>query len=98
MECYDDEAMALVKNGENPLWFPGLCISETKEESMAINSDTTSQSDPFASGMCDAGRIRHHLKYNLWRPECTVLFVGFQSSGTLGNALLGGARRSNSWR
>ena len=92
MECYDDEAMVLVKNGENPLWFPGLCISETKEESMAINSDTTPKVILSASGMCDAGRIRHHLKYNLWRPECTVLFVGFQSPGTLGNALLGGAK------
>ena len=92
MECYDEEAIALVKSGENPLWFPGLCISETKEESMAINSDTTPKVILSASGMCDAGRIRHHLKYNLWRPECTVLFVGFQSPGTLGNALLGGAK------
>ena len=91
LECYDDEAMALVQAGENPLQFPGLHISETKEDSVAINSDPTPKVILSASGMCDAGRIRHHLKYNLWRPECTVLFVGFQSPGTLGNALLGGA-------
>ena len=90
-ECYDDEALALVQAGENPLQFPGLHISETKEDSVAINSDPTPKVILSASGMCDAGRIRHHLKYNLWRPECTVLFVGFQSPGTLGNALLGGA-------
>ena len=92
MECYDAEAMALVQSGQNPLWFPDLRISETKEESVAINSDPTPKVILSASGMCDAGRIRHHLKYNLWRPECTVLFVGFQSPGTLGNALLGGAQ------
>ena len=92
MECYDAEALALVQSGQNPLWFPDLRISETKEESIAINSDPTPKVILSASGMCDAGRIRHHLKYNLWRPECTVLFVGFQSPGTLGNALLGGAQ------
>ena len=92
MECYDAEALALVQSGQNPLWFPDLRISETKEESIAINSDPTPKVILSASGMCDAGRIRHHLKYNLWRPECTILFVGFQSPGTLGNALLGGAQ------
>ena len=92
IECYDAEAMALVQSGQNPLQFPGLYISETKEESIAINSDPTPKVIISASGMCDAGRIRHHLKYNLWRPECTILFVGFQSAGTLGAALLGGAK------
>ena len=72
-ECYDDEALALVQSGRNPLQFPGLHISETKEESMAINGDPTPKVIISAAGMCDAGRIRHHLKYNLWRPECTVL-------------------------
>ena len=92
IECYDADAMALVQSGQNPLQFPGLYISETKEESIAINSDPTPKVIISASGMCDAGRIRHHLKYNLWRPECTILFVGFQSAGTLGAALLGGAK------
>ena len=91
-ECYDDEALALVQSGQNPLQFPGLHISETKEESMAINGDPTPKVIISAAGMCDAGRIRHHLKYNLWRPECTVLFVGYQSPGTLGNALVNGAQ------
>ena len=71
---------------------PGLHVSETKEESMAINGDPTPKIILSAAGMCDAGRIRHHLKYNLWRPECTVLFVGYQSPGTLGNALVNGAQ------
>ena len=90
-ECYDDEALALVQSGRNPLQFPGLHISETKEESMAINGDPTPKVIISAAGMCDAGRIRHHLKYNLWRPECTVLFVGYQAVGTLGRKLNDGA-------
>ena len=91
-ECYDEEALALVQAGRNPLQFPGLHLSETKEESMAINGDPVPKVIISAAGMCDAGRIRHHLKYNLWRPECTVLFVGYQSPGTLGNALVNGAQ------
>ena len=91
-DCFDEEALALVQNGQNPLSFPGLHISETKEDSVAINTDTTPKVIISASGMCDAGRIRHHLKYNLWRPECTVLFVGYQAAGTLGRTLLEGAK------
>ena len=91
-DCFDEEALALVQNGQNPLAFPGLHISETKEDSVAINTDTTPKVIISASGMCDAGRIRHHLKYNLWRPECTVLFVGYQAAGTLGRTLLEGAK------
>ena len=64
-ECYDEEALALVQSGRNPLQFPGLHVSETKEESMAINGDPTPKVIISAAGMCDAGRIRHHLKYNL---------------------------------
>lgn len=90
-ECYDDAALELVRSGQNPLQFPGLIISETKEDSIAINSNNEPKVIISASGMCDAGRIRHHLKYNLWRPECTVLFVGYQSPGTLGFVLLNGA-------
>lgn len=91
LDCYDAEAMELVRSGQNPLQFPDLFISETKEDSIAINSDLEPKVILSASGMCDAGRIRHHLKYNLWREECTVLFVGYQSAGTLGRILLEGA-------
>ena len=90
-QCYDAEALALVQSGQNPLWFPGLCISQTKEDSVAINLDTTPKVIISASGMCDAGRIRHHLKHNLWRKESTILFVGYQAGGTLGRALIEGA-------
>ncbi len=89
-ECYDEEALALVNKGENPLQFPNLRISETKEDSVAINADPNPKVIISASGMCDAGRIRHHLKHNLWREECTILFVGYQAGGSLGRALLEG--------
>ena len=92
-ECYDDEALALVQSGRNPLQFPGLHVSETKEESMAINGDPTPKVIISASGMCDAGRIRHHLKHNLWRANSAVVFVGFQSPGTLGRRLLDGVEK-----
>lgn len=89
--CFDEEAMELVKNGINPIAFPGLRLSITSEESKDINFDPTPKVILSASGMCEAGRIRHHLKHNLWRPECTILFVGYQAVGTLGRALVDGA-------
>ena len=89
-DCVDEEAMAIVKSGINPLTFPGLCLAITSEESKAINFDEEPKVIISASGMCEAGRIRHHLKHNLWRPECTILFVGYQAQGTLGRALLEG--------
>lgn len=90
IECYDEEAMALVEQGINPITFKDLHVSVTSDDSRAINADTTPKVILSASGMCDAGRIRHHLKHNLWRPECTILFVGYQSRGTLGRALVDG--------
>lgn len=87
----DEEASALLQKGINPISFPGLRTAVTSADSVAINTDTKSKVILSASGMCDAGRIRHHLKHNLWRPECTVLFVGYQSVGTLGRALVEGA-------
>lgn len=90
-ECFDEEALKLAASGKNPLVFPGLNLAITSEESKAINFDDEPKVIISASGMCEAGRIRHHLKHNLWRPECTILFVGYQAMGTLGRALLEGA-------
>lgn len=90
--CFDEEAMALVKQGINPISFPGLRLSITSEESKAINFEDTPKVIISASGMCEAGRIRHHLKHNLWRPECTILFVGYQAIGTLGRSIVDGKK------
>ena len=88
----DDEARALIRSGVNPLYFDDLHTAVSKEDSMALNNDRTPKVILSSSGMCDAGRIRHHLKYNLWRPECTVLFVGYQAVGTLGRKLNDGEK------
>ena len=90
--CFDEEAMELVRQGINPITFPGLRLAITSDESKAINFDETPKVIISASGMCDAGRVRHHLKHNLWRPECTILFVGYQSVGTPGRALVDGVK------
>ena len=90
-DCFDEEAIALIEQGINPIQFPGLRTSVTTEESVAINADMEPKVIISASGMCDAGRIKHHLKHNLWRPESTILFVGFQAVGTVGRALVDGA-------
>ncbi|MBE6994009.1 MAG: MBL fold metallo-hydrolase [Ruminococcaceae bacterium] len=89
---FDDEMRELLDRGVNPLVFPGLQIAVTSEESQAINFDTTPKVILSASGMCDAGRVRHHLKHNLWRKECMVLFVGYQAVGTTGRALFDGKK------
>jgi len=88
----DEEAIELVKDGTAMFSFPGLRLTESVDESKLLNLDKTPKVIISASGMCDAGRIRHHLKYNLWRTESTIVFVGFQSPGTLGRALLDGAK------
>lgn len=90
--CFDEEAMELVKSGINPLTFPGLKLAITSDESKQINFDEKPKVIISASGMCEAGRIRHHLKHNLWRPECTILFVGYQAAGTLGRVLVDGVK------
>lgn len=92
IECFDEEAMELVNKGINPISFPGLKLSVTSEDSKNINFDMTPKVIISAAGMCDAGRIRHHLKHNLWRPECTILFAGYQAVGTLGRSLIEGAQ------
>ncbi len=93
MRCYDEETKALVEQGINPIDFPGLKLSVTSEDSKAINFDGAPKVIISASGMCDAGRIRHHLKHNLWRPECTIVFAGYQAEATLGRSLIDKADR-----
>lgn len=90
-EYYDSETIELVNQGINPITFPDLICAVSSDESKQINSDTRPKVIISASGMCNAGRIRHHLKHNLWRPECTILFVGYQAEGTLGRSLIDGA-------
>lgn len=92
-ECYDEEARTLVQQGINPINFKGLKLAVSPDDSRAINFDQSPKVILSASGMCEAGRIRHHLKHNLWKPENTVLFVGYQALGTLGRALVEGADR-----
>ena len=87
----DQEAIELVEDGIKMLTFDDLRLTETTEESRGLNDDKMPKVIISASGMCDAGRIRHHLKHNLWRPESTVVFVGYQAEGSLGRRLLDGA-------
>lgn len=90
-ECFDEDALELVREGINPIAFAGLKLTITSEESKEINFIDSPKVIISASGMCEAGRIRHHLKHNLWRPESTILFVGYQAVGTLGRAIIEGA-------
>lgn len=80
-DCFDEETAALVRQGINPIWFDDICLSVTSEESKQINSDNHPKVILSASGMCEAGRIRHHLKHNLWGSSNTILFVGYQAEG-----------------
>ena len=91
MECFDEETRAMLAKGIDPIALPGLRVTVTSDESRMINADRVPKVILSASGMCEAGRIRHHLKHNLWRPECTILFVGYQAVGTLGRTLIDGA-------
>lgn len=94
-DYYDDEALQLLKKGIDPINFQNLYLSITKEESIAINVNKMPKVIISASGMCEAGRIKHHLKHNLWNENNTVLFVGYQSEGTLGRKLVNGAKSVN---
>lgn len=91
-EYYDDEALQYLLKGDNPLDFENLHFITTSEESKALNEDMTPKVIISASGMCEVGRIKHHLKHNLYRPESTILFVGFQAEGTLGRKILNGEK------
>lgn len=93
-EYLDAETRNLLRQGINPLWSANLYLTERVEESKKINDDPRPKVILSASGMCDAGRIRHHLKHNLWKWENIILFAGYQAEGTLGRSLLNGAKTS----
>lgn len=92
MDLFDDEIKQEIARGDNPLEFPGLQFTVTAEESKALNENTTQSIIISASGMCEVGRIKHHLKHNIWDPKNTILFVGYQAPGTLGEKIVHGAK------
>ncbi len=92
-DCLDEEAQSIMKAGENPIWFDGLNITGSVAESMALNAIKKPKVIIASSGMCEGGRICHHLKHNIWNPANTVLFVGYQANGTLGRIIYDGAEK-----
>ena len=92
-DLFDEETQQEIRRGDNPLEFPGLKFTRTSDESKALNEDTTPSIIISASGMCEVGRIKHHLKHNIWNPKSTILFVGYQAPGTLGYSIVNGAKK-----
>ena len=92
MDLFDEETQKLIRRCDNPLEFPGLKFTQTVEESKALNESNESAIIISASGMCEVGRIKHHLKHNIWNPKNTILFVGYQAPGTLGRKIVDGAK------
>lgn len=92
-DFFREEAQKLIEAGDNPLEFEGLHFTQSAEDSARINKIQSGALVISASGMCEAGRIKHHLKHNLWRKECSIVFVGYQAEGTLGRAILDGAKK-----
>ena len=89
-DCYDSEAWQLIMQGEEPFNFPGLVMARSSDESRAINQVQGPAIIMSTSGMCTAGRIKHHLRQNIERPESTILFVGYQAHGSLGRLIVDG--------
>ncbi len=89
-QVFDDETRAYIMKGDNPLDFKNLKFTRTSEDSKALNLDPSPKVIISASGMCEAGRIKHHLKHNLWNPKASIVFVGYQGEGTLGRSILDG--------
>ena len=90
---FEKEIQEEIMKGDNPLEFPGLKFTQTADESKALNEDETPSIIISASGMCEVGRIKHHLKHNLWNPKSTILFVGYQAPGTLGYNIVNGEKK-----
>ena len=90
---FDEETQAVIESGDNPLEFPGLQFTRTADESKALNEKNESSIIISASGMCEVGRIKHHLKHHLWDPNSPILFVGYQAPGTLGRRIVDGEKR-----
>ena len=91
-ELFEEEIQEKIKSGDHPLEFPGLKFTQTAEESKELNESNEPSIILSASGMCEVGRIKHHLKHNLWNPNNTILFVGYQGEGTLGRKIVDGAK------
>ena len=92
-DLFDDETKEIMKRGDNPLEFSGLKFTRTADESKALNESEEPAIIISASGMCEVGRIKHHLKHNIWNPNSTILFVGYQAPGTLGRTIVDGAKK-----
>ena len=92
-DLFEDEIREKIEAGNNPLEFPGLKFTRTADESKALNESQEPSIIISASGMCDVGRIKHHLKHNIWNPKSTILFVGYQAPGTLGHSIVNGAKK-----
>jgi len=95
---YDEEAQAITDVGFDPFDMPNLRFTPTTEESIAINKKAGSAIIISASGMCTAGRIKHHLKHNLWRPGASIIIVGFQAQGTTGRKIVDGEKKVRIFR
>ncbi len=91
-ECFDKDTCKIFKSGVDPLSFPGLRFTRETAESMAINNITGGAIIIAGSGMCTGGRIRHHLKHNLWNQHNSIIFVGYAAQGTLARRIIDGAR------
>ena len=93
MDLFNEETQKIINSGDNPLEFNGLKFTKTADESKALNASNESAIIISASGMCEVGRIKHHLKHHLWEPNSTILFVGYQAPGTLGRKLVDGEKK-----